>query len=61
MKNYLVPADYGEKGIRAKTGTMSGIKTFSGISLEKELFFSIMINDAEPLSTTALLEEMGNN
>jgi len=37
---------------------MSGVKTFSGISLEKELFFSIMINDAEPLSTTALLEEM---
>jgi len=50
--------DYGQTGIRAKTGTMSGVKTFSGISLEKELFFSIMINDAEPLSTTALLEEM---
>ena len=50
--------DYGQPGIRAKTGTMSGVKTFSGISLEKELFFSIMISDANPLSTTALLEEL---
>jgi D-alanyl-D-alanine carboxypeptidase/D-alanyl-D-alanine-endopeptidase (penicillin-binding protein 4) len=53
--------DYGQTGIRAKTGTMAGVKTFSGVSLEKELFFSIMINDINPLSTKALLEELAKS
>jgi D-alanyl-D-alanine carboxypeptidase/D-alanyl-D-alanine-endopeptidase (penicillin-binding protein 4) len=50
--------DYEQSGIKAKTGTMSGVKTFSGLSIKDGLFFSIMINDIKPITTTKLLASL---